>query len=310
MEITEHILEDARQRLRVLSYGAITADWRVAQGGRAVPVVLGHADARRYLDDSTYMGAIVGRVAGRIGDARFSLGGREYHLSRNDGRHHLHGGTRGLARRNWRLEPDGARALRLTCRLDDGEDGYPGAVDVRVDMRLERGRLTLDMRAQVDRPTPLSLAQHNYYNLAAAGTVWGHRLRVEAARYTETDDELIATGAVRPLPAPLDFRCGKGLEAAQHGAMDLNMVLEEGRDPNWPVAVLSHAGFTLRMWTDQPGLQVYTGGNLPTPGAGICLEPQCWPGAVNHAGFPSPIVTPEQPYAQRLVLEIKAEEGP
>ncbi len=288
----------------MLSYGAITADWRVLHGGQMVPVVLGHADAQAYLADDSHMGAIVGRVAGRIGGARFRLGGRDYQLSRNEGPNHLHGGSGGLGRRNWQLEPDGTRAVRLSCRLGDGEDGYPGNAEFALEIRLEKGRLIHDMAARVDRPTPISLAQHNYYNLAGSGTIWGHRLRVAARRFTETDDDLIATGAVLPLPADMDFRCGKHLDAGRHAGLDVNMVLDAALGRNWPVAVLSHAGLALRLWSDQPGLQVYTGGDLPRPGAGICLEPQCWPGALSHAHFPSPIVTPDQPYRQRLVVEI------
>ncbi len=308
MEIAEHLLEDNRQQVRILSLGAITADWRVSRGARVVPVILGHGDARSYLADRTYMGAIVGRVSGRIGQARFSLAGREYRLSRNDGRHHLHGGKTGLSRRNWTMQSDGAQAVRLTCRLEDGEDGYPGALDVRLDIRLDDGRLIYEMQATPDRPGPVSLAQHNYYNLAGGGLIWGHRLRVVADSFTETDEEHIPTGRLAPLPQELDFRCGKSLESDIHRALDLNMTLPGNHDRNWPIAVLSAPGeVALRIWSDQPGLQVYTGARLPVPGAGICLEAQNWPDAVNHAGFPSPIATPERPYRQRLVLEIAPE---
>ncbi len=312
MDIAAHLLEDGRQRLRILSLGAITADWRVAlPGGGAVPVILGHDDPAAYLGDDRYTGAIVGRVSGRIRGARFSLAGRDWRLNRNQGRHHLHGGPGGPSRRNWDMQGDGARAVRLTCRLEHGDDGYPGALDVQVDIRLDGGRLIYDMLATPDRPTPVSLAQHNYYNLAGGGLIWGHRLRVAARSFTETDAELIPTGAVKPLPPEIDFSCGRTLEQRQHGALDVNVVIPEGHDRDWPVAVLSApGGLSLRMWSDQPGLQLYTGANLPVPGAGLCLEPQNWPDAVNHPAFPSPVVTPERPYRQRLVLEITPEGGP
>ncbi len=325
------MLEDQGHSVSLLNYGAITRSWRVPLAGRRVGVVLGYGEARRYLADRAHMGAIAGRLANRTARGYLALAGRGWQLSRNEGAHHLHGGTRGLGRRFWRLERDGARAARLTYLSPDGEEGYPGAVRFRVDVSLRGGRLRYDMRATPDRPTPINLAQHNYYNLMGVpggtgpgtepGTVLGHSLRIAADRFTPVDGEMIPTGAVQPVPGGLDFRAARAL-GPEDGALDVNLVAEPGygarRDPARPLAELrAPNGLQLCLYSDQPGLQLYTGAHLgaATGGkfpafSGVCLEPQQFPDAVNQPGFPPVIATPDHPYRQQLSLEITHEEAP
>ncbi len=315
-DVTETVLEDGDVSVSLLSLGCITRDWRVPVGGARVPVVLGFADPQRYLDNPDYLGVIAGRVANRTGFGRFRLDGRAYALACNAPPHHLHGGPGGLSSRNWQAEADTARnAVRMTHVSADGDAGYPGTVRFQIDIRLSGHRLTYDMHAAPDRPTPINLAQHSYYNLMGGGAIWGQKLTLAAGSFTEADATLLPTGAIQPVAGTaLDFTQPTTLDQDRHRAIDTNMIVDAAAPG--PVATLSaDNGLTLRMWTDQPGVQVYTSGGLNaaegahpgqriTPGAGLCLEPQHFPDSLNNPAFPSIIHTPDRPYRQRLKIEI------
>ncbi|MHC0054741.1 aldose epimerase family protein [Actibacterium sp. D379-3] len=295
----------------LLSLGCITQDWRAGN----VPVVLGYADPAAYLHNPTYFGVIAGRVANRTAHGRFTLNGRPVRLSKNEGANHLHGGTRGLGARNWAMEGDGANAVRLTYRAPDGEEGYPGAVDFSVTVRLSGHRLSYAMDGRPDRPTPINLAQHSYYNLAGGGPVWDHRLHLPATGFTPTDAQGIPTGAVAPVTGTrYGFNAPRLLGDADPGHLgsDVNLVLAA---PGGPAATLTCANMRLRLWTDQPGMQLYNAMHLTrTPGGhdrrvydrfhGLCLEPQHFPDSLNQPRFPPIICTPDRPYRQRLTVEI------
>lgn len=319
-EIREYRLEDGGVALSLLNLGCITRGWWVPLGGASAPVVLGFDDPADYARNPTYMGVIAGRVANRIGGARFSLEGQTHQLAANEGPNQLHGGAGGLHARIWRAERDATKAVRFTYLSPDGEEGFPGRAAFEVTVTLEGHSVTYDMAATVDRPTPISLAQHSYYSLATDRLSRVARFTCPADRYTPVDEALIPTGEILPVGGTRhDFRAGAVLaEADPDGrGTDLNLVLPEARDPALPVVdLLAPNGLRLRMWSDQPGLQVYTGHGLPlrdgghpgqriAPWAGIALEPQGFPNAVNCPGFSSIIVTPDQPYRQRLTVEIK-----
>lgn len=318
-DIRDFRLEDAGVSLSLLNLGCITRGWWVPLGGASVPVVLGFDDPAEYLQNPTYMGVIAGRVANRIAGAGFVLDGKQHRLTANEGVNQLHGGAGGLHSRIWQAETEGARAVRFTYVSPDGEEGYPGRASFEVTVRLSGSRVTYDMRARVDRPTPINLAQHSYYSLGMPQTSRDARFTCPADRVTPLDSALIPTGDITPITGTRhDFRAGAVLAEADPDGMgtDLNLVMPEGRDPAHPVAeLLAPNGLRLRMWSDQPGLQVYTGHGLPNlrgahpgqriaPWAGIALEPQAFPNAVNCPSFPSIIVTPDQPYRQKLTVEI------
>lgn len=323
-DIREFRLEDGGVSLSLLNLGCITRGWWVPLGGASVPVVLGYADPARYLANPASMGVIAGRVANRIGGARFTLNGQNHRLTANEGKNQLHGGAGGVHSRLWQGDAEGTRAMRFTYRSPDGEEGFPGCADLEVTIRLQGARVTYDMRATVDRPTPINLAQHNYYTLGVDRPSRGARFMCAADRFTPVDDALLPTGQVLPVAGTRhDFRQAARFDANDPEGLgtDLNLVLPEARDKADPVAqVLAPNGLRLRLWTDQPGLQVYTGhGMAPEEGAhpgqrlgpfqGLCLEPQGFPDAVNNPTFPSVIVTPDRPYHQRLTVEI-GETGP
>jgi aldose 1-epimerase len=302
--VDEARLTAGNMELHLLSYGAVTRDWRV--GGRSI--VLGYDDPADYGSDRYYQGAIVGRVANRIRESRFLLEGKEVVLPANDGAHHLHGGPGGISKQHWTLEEDrAANAVRLSYTSPDGEGGYPGRADFEVVVSLSESRLSYEMRAEVDRPTPIALAQHNYYNLTG-GEIWDHVLTVPAEEYLLADAELIMTGDRAPVQGSrYDFRrpTRLGHNAPGREMMDACLVLSPGVEP---AAVLTAPGApTLSFITDQPGLQLYNSNTLGPPFApftGICLEPEAFPDAVHHAGFPPVKVWPGAPYRQRLSIEV------
>lgn len=318
--IDEAVLEDGSTSVSILSIGCVTRDWRVAHGGQTIPVVLGYANPLDYVANPNSLGIIAGRVANRTALGRAVIDGVAYQLSINRPPHHLHGGPTGLSRRMWRMETDSAAsAVRLTYRSPDGEEGYPGTVDFAVTIRLEGQRLTYEMTAAPDRPTPINLAQHSYYNLMGAGSVHGHRLRLAARHYTETDADLIPTGAILPVDGtPLDYRNWRAMVEADPAetGVDTNLVLNADRDPAQPVAeVEAPNGLGLKLWTDQPGLQLYDtkhlgrlegglDGKVYGRFGGLCLEPQHFPDSLNQPAFPSIVYSPERPYLQTLGVEI------
>jgi aldose 1-epimerase len=311
---------DTGVRIAVISYGAAIRDWQVPVAGGMRPVVLGFDRFEDYPDHSPYFGAIAGRVANRVSGARFTLGGREHRLAANEGPNHLHGGPNGFATRIWDMEPLGNEAVRLSLVSPDGDMGYPGRLDVSVTYRLTGNTLRIDFAAAADAPTPVNIVQHNYFNLMGEGLIRDHRLQVAAGAYTVVDEALIPTGEIRPVAGThLDFRAPRsfGDEAGNTIVYDDNLVLDTGRDLAEPAATVTapDGSLTLRLRTDQPGLQVYSGDkmNLKVPGlggrtyprfGGFCLEDQNFPDAVNNPHFPSPIVTPDRPYSHWCEIEI------
>ena len=318
--LREVTISDGDVSLAVLNYGATTRDWRVPLNGQPVPVVLGYDDPAQYLSGTAYFGAIAGRVANRIGAARFAMQGQTYHLAPNDGGNQLHGGPAGLSRVFWEIETNGPSALRLRYVSPAGENGFPGRARVTVDIQLSGFCVTYDMRVEVDCVTPISLAQHNYYNLGGGGSIWDHQLRCPADRVLEMDDQGIMTGEISPVDGTrFDFRKMRSFAQADATRLgiDHNLVFEADRDVTQPVCEVSAAnGMRLRLWSDQPGAQLYTAASMPKqaggldgqaygPASGFCFEPQGFPNAVNIASFPSVLISPEMQYAQKLQVEIK-----
>jgi aldose 1-epimerase len=307
-QIAAHVLRDGGTEITVLSVGCAVMDWRV----RDRPVVLGYRDPAHYLENPASMGAVCGRVANRIAGARFVLDGHTHKLPANEPPNHLHGGPGGLSRRIWDMSPDGDRAVEFTVVSEDGDQGYPGCVAFRVVMQLDGGRLTWEMHALPDRVTPINLVQHLYFNLMGKGTVTDHFLRVNADRYTPTGPDLIPLGRIEPVDGTAyDFRTPVRL--GDGDGWDGNVLLNHGNGPLAEVAAPD--GTRLRLWTDRPGLQVYTSSmlthSLPEgPGAahqrfaGLCLEAQDLPNAVNMPAFGSILCSPDAPYRQTTSIEI------
>jgi aldose 1-epimerase len=277
---------------RVIEYGAALVSLEAPdREGRVGPVVLGFEALEPYLDCPAYLGATVGRFANRIADGSFSLEGRSYRLTRNRGRHHLHGGARGFDKALWRGEAtraEGEVGVRLRYRSPDGEEGYPGALDVSVSYRLDRsGGLRIDYRATTDRATLVNLAHHSYFNLESGGAtpVLAHEIEVEADDYLVIDEEGIPTGEIRPVEGtPLDFRSprplGAGIDSlvASRGGYDHTFVLRD-RD------LADSGGAGDGSGTGRPRGSHHQPGSSSTPGTSS-TEPD------REEAFPSPLARP------------------
>lgn len=318
--VEEVTLDSGEARITIMNYGCAIRDWRVEAEGRAIPCVLGFEEFDHYLKHGKSHGAICGRVANRISNSSFSLGGQQYKLPPNEGAHHLHGGPKGLHTRVWDMEVDGDSGLQFTYLSPDGEMGYPGAVDFRVTMALSGTTLTMEMFGKPTEKTPINLAQHNYYNLNGEGDVLGQVLQIDADMYTPTDDELIPTGYMQPIGGThMDFRTPVLVGERDHAlaGIDANLILRDGHNPEKPVASLwsEDTGLELKIWSEENGLQVFNApkmqesvpghdGVVYGPFGGICLEPQNFPDAINKIDWPSVVHAPDNPYHQRLVLDI------
>ncbi|MFM7065848.1 MAG: aldose epimerase family protein [Gammaproteobacteria bacterium] len=309
----------------ILSFGARLASLRVPTAAGPVEVVLGYPQAAGFLVDRGYLGAVIGRVSGRIARARCAFGGQEFRLEANAGEHHLHGGTPGLHGRHWQAERVDAQQLVLGAVLPAGESGYPGQLRVRLAFRVEALTLQVQMAATVDAVSPLSLTYHPYFNLGGPGAPLGeHRMEIAASRFLEVDAGLIPTGRQLPVTdTPLDFRrparLGERLaqrhpQLALAGGFDHTYLLDPERA--WDARVWHpRTDLSLRVRSDQPGLQFYTGqwleplaGAVWQAGDGLCLEPQGWPDAVNRPEFPSPWLRPGEWYRRQIRYEFATTE--
>lgn len=317
-----HTLKEARLQsaglsISLLNFGAVTRDLRLLEENR--PLILGFQDPADYLLNPGYLGVIAGRVAGRIKNARFTLGGQRFQLNPNEGDTLLHGGANGLCHVFWNLEVLSENTARLRYHSPEGEGGFPGAAKIALTVTLEAKAVVYDLTAEVTAPTPISLAQHNYYNLmGGAQSIREHRLQVDATSYLGLDDANVPDGRLLALDGcHHDFRLGRSFAELdpQTKGSDVAVVFDECRDPEQPVAsLIAPDGLQMRVISDQPCAQIYTASALPEqPGAlpgqrigsdmGVCIEPQGYANAVNLPQFPSMIATPERPYRQRLRLE-------
>lgn len=318
--------------VRAASYGGIIVSLLVPdRDGRCTDVVLGHDSLEEYLRDASSFGALVGRYANRIANARFTLDGQTYRLTANDGVNHLHGGRTGFARVVWRaasFRAHQAAGVALSYTSPDGEEGYPGNVDARVTYTLtDRNELMVDLLATTDRTTPVNLTQHTYFNLAGdgAGDVLGHLLRIDADLMTPVDEHLIPTGALAPVAGgPFDFRSLTRIgtrimtddEQLRRGrGYDHNFVLNQTGNGLVHAAqvVEPTSGRTVDVYTTEPGLQLYSGNHLDGSvigkagrvyrhRAGLCLETQHYPDSPNQPGFPSTLLRPGAQYRSRTVF--------
>ncbi|MBA3673118.1 MAG: galactose mutarotase, partial [Gemmatimonadaceae bacterium] len=228
----------------VITYGGIIVSLHTPdRRGEIDDIVLGHDDVRAYHDRSPYFGAIIGRVANRIAGGRFTLDGVTHQLAQNDGRQHLHGGVRGFDKALWQLithaDAGGARAL-LTHTSPDGDEGYPGALEARVEYTLTpAAELIVDFAAATDRLTVVNLTQHSYFNLSGAramGDVLAHRLTINAERYTPVDADLVPTGELADVAqTPFDFRSPADI-GARIGNEHPQLQVAGGYDHNFALA--------------------------------------------------------------------------
>jgi aldose 1-epimerase len=305
--------------LRVLTYGGIVQSLEVPDArGRVANVVLGFVSLHEYLAATdAYFGALVGRFASRLAGGRFPLEDKNYAVDVNAAGNCLHGGRTGFDQRLWHAEPLSGNELRLTLTSPDGDQGFPGRLDVEVTYSLLESGVRIDYRANTDAPTVINLTNHSYFNLAGegSGSVEAHTLVIDADEFTPLGQDLIPTGEVAVVAGtPLDLRSETTVGAhlrdphpqllAARG-YDHNYVLR-GKGMRRAARLADPAsGRVLEVLTDQPGLQVYSGnfldgshvgtcGRAYRQGDGLALETQHFPDSPNHPAFPSTVLRPGQ----------------
>ena len=317
---------------RIINYGAIVVSLKVPdRNGKLHDVVLGYDDLAGYLKDKAFLGATVGRYANRIAAGKFTLDGKSYQLTVNDGPNHLHGGPGGVYKRVWAAEPvrdSQDPSVKLTYVSPAGEEGYPGKVTLEVTYTLTRDNaLRIDYRGTTDAPTLLNPTHHSYFNLSGdpTQTILDEELTIDADRTTAIGAGLIPTGKLAEVAGtPMDFRRPTKI-GSRIDATDPQMALGAGYDHNWVLknhgklgkaaeVFDARSGIVMQVLTDQPGLQFYSGNFLDGSIHGkhgavyrrrtaLCLEAQNFPDAPNHSNFPSAVLRPGHPYTQTTIYQ-------
>ena len=313
----------------IISYGATVTSLIVPdRDGVPGDVVLGFDDLQGYLrKDNPYFGCIAGRYANRIAGAKFGLDGKSYTLAANNNGNSLHGGLRGFDKVVWDAEPlPSGDGVKLTYRSPDGEEGYPGNLTAEVTYTVTPDNsLKIVYSAVTDKPTPVNLTHHGYFNLSAGKepTILGHELTLKANRYTAVDDFLIPTGALPAVTGtPMDFVTPYAVGArigAVPGGYDHNWVLDAPGIGTTPAATLHDptTGRTMDVFTTEPGIQFYAGnfldGTLTGKGGrsypkhgGLCLEAQHFPDSPHRPSFPNTILRPGETYRQTTIYTFSA----
>ncbi|MFS8007009.1 putative aldose 1-epimerase [Helianthus anomalus] len=327
-------LNNGTMKLIVSNYGCtITSLFIPDKHGNLGDVVLGFDTLEPYLNRvAPYFGCIVGRVANRTKEGKFTLNGIEYTLPINNGPNSLHGGLKGFDKVVWEVaehKQGDNSSITFKYRARDGEEGYPGDLSVTATYTLtSKTTLRLDMEAVPEnKPTPVSLAQHTYWNLAGhnSGTILDHSAQIFAKHITPVDQTQIPTGEIKPVEGtPFDFTTKKKVGTSIHEVgigYDHNYVLDCGEEK----AGLKHAvklkdpvsSRVLNLWTNAPGLQFYTanyvngivgkGGAVYGKHSAVCLETQGFPNAINQPNFPSVVVQPCGKYEHSMVYEFSVE---
>ena len=308
---------------RITNYGTIITELHVPdRSGKMADVVLGFDNLDQYLKGHPYFGCTVGRFANRIAKGKFTLDGKSYTLAVNNGPNHLHGGLQGFDKMVWQANALPGAAIKFNYSSPDGQEGYPGRLDVTVAMALsDADELRIDYTAVTDKPTPVNLTNHSYFNLRGAGDILSHELMLAADSFTPTDATLIPTGELRPVkgtvmdflrPLPIGSRISE-LKTEEPG-YDSNYVINGGGQSLALAARVfePQSGRIMEVHTTQPGVQLYTANYLDGTLTGkrgvvyqrhmaFCLETQHFPDSVNHSNFPSCILRPGQTYKQTTV---------
>jgi aldose 1-epimerase len=329
-----YTLSDGAYEARIATYGGILVSFKAPdRNGKTGDVVLGFDDLDGYVANfngpsNAFFGAIIGRYANRIAHASFTLDGNKYSLPRNNGDNTLHSGPHGFNNVVWKAKPV-ENGVELTYLSKDGEAGFPGNLTAVVRYTLVKGDLRIDYSATTDKDTVVNLTNHAYFNLAGQGNILKNELTLHASRFTPVDAGLIPTGELKPVAGtPFDFRKATAV-GSRINANDEQLHLGHGYDHNWVLdsggGKLTEAaevydatsGRVLKVSTDQPGIQFYTGnfldGSVKGKGgkpyelrSALCLETQHFPDSPNHPAFPTTELKPGERYHTATVYSLSA----
>lgn len=314
--------------------GKVVNLWTPDKNGNFDDIVLGFSDIERYKKtEEIYFGSLIGRYGNRIGNARFSINDSVYTLAANNGPNNLHGGVKGYNNVVWDAEQPDGKTLILKYLSHDGEEGYPGNLNVKVQYTLtDENELKIEYWATTDKPTPVNLTSHSFFNLKGegSGTINGHLLQINADNYTPVDSTLIPFGEIVQVEgSPMDFRNLTAIGSRIDQDFD-QLKMGNGYDHNWVLnrqgnglsfaakVVEPESGRTMDVYTNEPGLQFYGGNFLNGKETGksgkpynfrdaLCLETQHYPDSPNKPGFPSVILNPGSEYYSICVYKFGTE---
>lgn len=327
-EVYQYTLKNASgTTVKLITYGATVTSFSVPnRQGILEDVVLGYDSLQGYVDDRSFFGVTVGRYGNRIKKGQFVIDGQQYQVTINDGENHLHGGRSAFFKALWDakiVEDSAGPSVAMTYVSPDGEEGYPGTVTITVTFTLtDDNALRIVYEGTTDKPTILNPTHHSYFNLSGSFTtpILDHILMIDADSITEIDEQLIPTGKFLSVEnTPFDFRTPTKI-GARIDEKHQQLIYGKGYDHNWVlnssakgvrkvVEVYEEtSGRVLEVWTDQPGIQFYSGnfldGTLKGKGVSFkhrtafCLEPQCFPDSPNHPNFPNTVLRPGERYRQ------------
>jgi aldose 1-epimerase len=319
--------------MKVIDYGAVITSLTVPdRRGKLEDVVSGYDSLQGYINDKCHFGAIAGRYGNRIGKGQFTLEGKKYQLTVNDGENHLHGGKVGYDKVLWTaktVQDSDGPSLQLTYVSPDGEEGYPGKVTLSVTYTLtDKNELRIVYKGTTDKTTILNPTHHSYFNLSGSfnNTILEHLLTIEADAITPVDKGLITTGKYLDVTkTPMDFRTPTSIGARINDQFE-QLIFGKGYDHNWVIRNYTKgkirkaaelyerkSGRLMTVYTDQPGLQFYSGNFLDGTAkgkgvsyqfrTGLCLEAQCYPDSPNKPEFPSVTLKPGETYEQTTIYQ-------
>lgn len=325
---------------RVMSYGASLQSLRVPdRSGKLADVVLGYDDLQGYLDRRQYFGATVGRYANRIAQGSFTLDGKHYTVTRNEGANSLHGGVKGFDQQVWQVVdikqgPNASVTLQYVSK--DGDQGYPGTLTVKATYQLsEDDQLKVAYVATTDKPTIVNLSNHTYWNLAGegSGTVMDQVLTIPGSAITPVDAQSLPDGNIVPVAGtPYDFRAGKPIGRDIRDGRSQQLLFGHGYDMNWVLSrkeiearmvarvMDPQSGRVMSVWSSKPGLQFYSGNFLDgttvgkdhhiyRQGDAFVLEPQLFPDTPNHPDFGSARLAPGETYRNTIIYRFASDSG-
>jgi aldose 1-epimerase len=331
--VTIYTLNSPQVEMQVMTFGARVVSIETPDGhGRMANVVLGYDSLKSYVNDhKTYFGVVPGRYANRIANGKFSLEGKNYQLSLNEGSNTLHGGKEGFDRRNWTGKEVPDAVVEFTLVSPNGDQGFPESLSAHVRYTLDRNKIAIHYSATTDKPTVVNLTNHTYFNLSGAGggTILNEKLTIFADKMTPVDSNLIPTGELMAVEGtPFDFSHSETIGAGIN-ADDRQLKLAHGYDHNWvlngklgtlhPAARVYDpaSGRILEVNTTEPGVQFYPGnfldGTFSGPNgqydfrSGFCLETQHFPDSPNHPSFPKTELKPGQTYSSETTWTFSVE---
>jgi len=308
-------------QVEVLTYGAILHRLTYPVNGVRRDLILHFKRLEHYERDRAYVGPVVGRFGNRIAAGRFTLDGQEHQVTANEGVNHLHGGALGFGKRLWRVQLVDRTRVLLSLRSEAGEEGYPGNLDVTLELTIRKHALGIRFAARSDAASPINLTYHPYFNISGdfQSPAIDHKLRIPASHYLPVGAGLIPTGELARVDGTtFDFRTRRRLapppvnthpQLGLGGGYDHCWVLDP--DADCACELTSPSGdLTLKMIGSGPGLQFYNGQFLsrthPKLGNGLILEPQGLPDSPNHPVFPQSIVRPGEPYSAEIEYQLSA----